>query len=273
MRAHSVSQGALSRLRRRGPDVKLQLQGKSVLVTGSSRGIGLAIATAFLPEGAEVAFNCRNPDELERIVAAQNGGKVIAVSGDVSKPDQARGVVDQTLAAFGKLDVLVCNVGSGRSVPPGEETLDEWLRVFEQNLWSATNMVEAGRHALTASKGAIVCISSVCGQEIVPGAPLTYSAAKSALNSYIRGIARPLGKEGVRINAVAPGNVLFEGSVWQRKLNDDSDATKQMLERDVALAKLGTPQDIANLVLWLASPVASFCTGSIFVLDGGQVRH
>jgi NAD(P)-dependent dehydrogenase (short-subunit alcohol dehydrogenase family) len=117
-----------------------------------------------------------------------------------------------------------------------------------------------------------VCISSVCGQELVPGAPLTYSAAKAALNAYIRGIARPLGKDGVRINAIAPGNILFEGSVWQRKMNEDAVALEQMLVRDVALAKLGTPNDVANLALWLASPMASFCTGSIFVADGGQVR-
>lgn len=252
--------------------MQLQLQGKSVLVTGSSKGIGRAIAEAFLAEGAEVAFNGRNADELERVVAAQAGGKAIAVVGDVGQRDQARGVIERVLAAFGKLDVLVCNVGSGRSVPPGSETHEEWLRVFELNLWSATNIVEAGRHALTTSGGAIVCISSVCGQELVPGAPLTYSVAKAALNAYVRGIARPLGKDGVRINAIAPGNILFEGSVWQRKLNEDAAAVGQMLARDVALAKLGTPKDVANLALWLASPVASFCTGSIFVADGGQVH-
>ncbi len=252
--------------------MQLQLQGKSVLVTGSSKGIGRAIAEAFLAEGAEVAFNGRNVDELARVVAAQDKGQAIAIDGDVSKQDQSHGVIERVLAAFGKLDVLVCNVGSGRSVPPGAETHEEWLRVFELNLWSATNMVEACRHALAASRGAIVCISSVCGQELVPGAPLTYSAAKAALNAYVRGIARPLGKDGVRINAIAPGNILFEGSVWQRKLNEDAVAVEQMLARDVALAKLGTPQDVANLALWLASPAASYCTGSIFVADGGQVH-
>ena len=253
--------------------MQLQLQGKSVLVTGSSKGIGRAIAEAFLAEGAEVAFNGRIADDLERVVAAQTGGKAIVVCGDVSQPDQARGVVERVLAAFGKLDVLVCNVGSGRSVPPGAESHEEWRRVFELNLWSATNMVEAGRHALAASRGAIVCISSVCGQELVPGAPLTYSAAKAALNAYVRGIARPLGKDGVRINAIAPGNILFEGSVWQIKLNEDAAAVEQMLTRDVALAKLGKPQDVANLALWLASPEASFCSGSVFVVDGGQVHR
>jgi 3-oxoacyl-[acyl-carrier protein] reductase len=252
--------------------MQLQLQGKSVLVTGSSKGIGRAIAEAFLAEGAEVAFNGRNADDLARVIADQTEGKAIAVEGDVSKPDRAREVVNGVLAAFGKLDVLVCNVGSGRSVPPGLETPQEWLKVFELNLWSATNMVEAAKHALTKTKGTIVCISSICGQEVIPGAPVIYSAAKAALNAYVRGISRPLGKVGVRINAVAPGNILFEGSVWQSKINEDTAGVEQMLTKDVALATLGSPEDVARLALWLASPVASFCTGSIFVADGGQVR-
>jgi 3-oxoacyl-[acyl-carrier protein] reductase len=252
--------------------MQLQLQGKSVLVTGSSRGIGKAIAEGFLAEGAQVAFNGRDAHELERVVAAQPEGKAVAIAGDVSRPAQAQKVVDRVLETFGKLDVLVCNVGSGGSVPPGTESHEEWQRVFNLNLWSTTNMVEAGRTALAASQGTVVCISSICGLELMPGAPLTYSVAKAALNAYVRGIARPLGKDGVRINAVAPGNILFEGSVWQRKINEDAAAVEQMLARDVALAKLGTPQDVANLALWLASPAASFCTGSIFVADGGQVR-
>lgn len=253
--------------------MQLQLQGKSVLVTGSSRGIGRAIAEAFLAEGAAVAFNGRDVGELERVVAAQTAGRAVAIGGDVSKPELAQEVVGRVQEAFGKLDVLVCNVGSGRSVPPGAETYEEWLRVFELNLWSATNMVEASRQALSESKGTVVCISSICGQEVMPGAPLTYSSAKAALNAYVRGVARPLGKDGVRINAIAPGNILFEGSVWQRKLNEDAAGVAQMLSDDVALAKLGTPADVANLALWLASPAASFCTGGIFVADGGQVHR
>jgi 3-oxoacyl-[acyl-carrier protein] reductase len=253
--------------------MQLNLANKVVLVTGSSRGIGRAIAQSFLAEGCKVAFNGRNPDQLEQAIADIRGDNVIAVTGDASKPTLARTMLDQVLKTFGKLDILVCNVGSGRSVPPGEENLDEWRRVFELNLWSATTMVESCRQALAQTQGAIVCVSSICGQEVVPGAPVTYSVAKAALNAYVRGSARSLGKLGIRINAIAPGNILFEGSVWQRKLNEDAAAVEQMLARDVALAKLGTPQDVANLAVWLASPVASFCTGSIFVADGGQVHN
>jgi NAD(P)-dependent dehydrogenase (short-subunit alcohol dehydrogenase family) len=133
-------------------------------------------------------------------------------------------------------------------------------------------MVEAARPALASSKGSVVCISSICGLEVVPGAPITYSSAKAALHAYVRGIAHPLGEQGVRINAVAPGNILFEGSVWTDKLSKDGDAVKKMLDREVALTRLGTPQEVAKLVAFLASPSSGFTTGKIWALDGGQVR-
>lgn len=248
--------------------VELELSGKRALVTGSSRGIGHAIAAVLHEEGCRLALNGRDATCLAGAVADLPGS--VAVAGDVSDAAAARRVVAEAVAALGGLDVLVCNVGSGASVPPGEETAEEWQRVFALNLWSATHTVEAARDALAASRGAIVCISSICGLETVPGAPVTYSAAKAALHSYVRGSARPLGTLGVRINAVAPGNILFDGSVWSRKLNEAPEAVQAMLERDVALGRLGTPCEVADLVAYLASPRAGFATGGIWTLDGGQ---
>jgi 3-oxoacyl-[acyl-carrier protein] reductase len=246
------------------------LAGKAALVTGSSRGIGLAIAVALHSEGCRVALNSRNHEELVNVAARLPGA--IAVAGDVTDSTEANRVVSETISSFGKLDVLVCNVGSGKSVAPGEETPEEWQRVFGLNLWSSTNTVEAARDALEVSKGAIVCISSICGLEVIAGAPITYSAAKAALHAYVRGMARPLGKQGVRINAIASGNILFESSVWSRKLSENRAAVQAMLERDVALCRLGTPQDIASLVIYLASARTGFATGGIWTLDGGQVH-
>jgi NAD(P)-dependent dehydrogenase (short-subunit alcohol dehydrogenase family) len=247
-----------------------ELSGKTALVTGSSKGIGRAIAEALQAEGCRVAINGRNADDLAVAAAAMPGA--VAVAGDVARPGEAQRVIAESVKALGSLDILVCNVGSGRSVPPGEETPEEWQRVFALNLWSTTNSVEAAREALAASKGTIVCVSSICGLEVIPGAPVTYSAAKAALHAYVRGIARPLGREGVRINAVAPGNILFDGSVWSRKLADDPQAVKAMLDKEVALGRLGTPRDVAGLVVYLASPRAGFATGGIWTLDGGQTR-
>ena len=250
--------------------MQLNIAGKKALVTGSSKGIGLAIAEALHAEGCNVALNGRNAETLSRVTAQLSGA--IAIAGDVTQPIEAQRVVSEVLKSFGKLDIVVCNVGSGRSLSPGDETPEEWQRVFALNLWSATNIVAAARDALAGSKGTIVCISSICGLEVIEGAPITYSAAKAALHAYVRGMARPLGKQGVRINAVAPGNILFDGSVWSRKLCENSAAVQTMLDREVALSCLGTPLDIASLVLYLASDRAGFATGGIWTLDGGQAH-
>lgn len=248
----------------------LQLAGKTALITGSSRGIGLAIATTLQAEGCRVVLNARNEADLTVAVASLPGS--VAVAGDMADPVSAQRVVNHTVAKVGQLDILVCNVGGGRSVAPGRETATEWQRVFALNLWSATNTIEAAREALAANRGSVVCISSICGQEVIPGAPITYSAAKAALHAYVRGIARPFGQEGIRINAVAPGNILFDGSVWSRKLAEDAQSVQDMLFSNVALSKLGTPEDVARLVAFLVSPVSGFATGAVWTVDGGQVR-
>ena len=244
--------------------------GKAALVTGSSRGIGFAIATQLHAQGCRVVLNSRHADELATAVASLSGS--VGAVGDMSNPVDARRVVHDAETAMSGLNIVVCNVGSGRSVAPGHETFAEWQRVFAANLWSTTNTVETARDALAASRGVVVCVSSICGLEVVAGAPVTYSAAKAALHAYVRGMARPLGLQGVRINAVAPGNILFEGSVWERKLATDADAVQQMLDRDVPLGRLGTPQDVAELVAFLASNRSGFATGGVWRLDGGQVH-
>jgi 3-oxoacyl-[acyl-carrier protein] reductase len=167
--------------------------------------------------------------------------------------------------------VLVCNVGSGASMPPGKETPDEWRRVLDINLLAATQAVWAATDALIASRGSIVCISSICGIEAL-GCPVPYAAAKAALESYVHNAARWMGKHGVRINSVAPGNILFPGSVWERKLKENRAAVDDMLAREVALGKLGSPEDVARMAAWLASSLASFITGATFVVDGGQLK-
>ena len=250
--------------------MELDLFGKTALVTGSSRGIGRAIAEVLQAEGCKIAINARNANELSAGAAAI--GSAAALAGDMSDAQEARRVVDEAVQALGGLDILVCNVGSGRSVAPGLETPQEWQRVFALNLWSTTNTVEAARGALASSRGSVICISSICGLEVIPGAPVTYSVAKAALHAYVRGIARPLGTLGVRINAIAPGNILFEGSVWEKKLVADPNGTQSMLEGQVALAHLGTPYDVGNLAAYLASSRSNFATGAVWTLDGGQVR-
>jgi 3-oxoacyl-[acyl-carrier protein] reductase len=249
----------------------LDLDGRVALVTGSSRGIGLAIARALAAEGCRTALNARGREALTA-AAAQFGKDGSAHAEDVSTTAGAEALIDAVVARWGGLDVLVCNVGSGASVPPGKESEEEWRRCLEVNLITATNCVAAARPALAKGRsGAIVCISSICGLAAL-GAPVAYSAAKAALNAAVRGLARPLAAEGIRINALAPGNILFPGGTWARKLAETPQAVASMLDAEVALRRLGTPEEVAAIAAFLASPRSSFMTGTIVVADGGQLR-
>ena len=250
----------------------LLLRDRVALVTGSSRGIGLAIARALCEEGCRVALNARGRAGLAAAAAGLTGTSSAHVA-DVTSADGARALIADVVQRWGRIDVLVCNVGSGASVPPGQETEAEWWRMLELNLMAAMNAIAAARPHMANAGGdrAIVCISSICGLAAL-GAPVTYAAAKAALNAAVRGLARPLAAEGVRINAIAPGNILFEGGTWANKLAAAPEAVADMLAREVALNRLGTPEEIAHLVAFLASPRSSFITGSIVVADGGQLR-
>lgn len=245
--------------------MNLELSGKRALVSGASRGIGLSIAQALHAEGCRVALAARGREGLQAVAATMPGSTLHA--GDAAREAQA---IAAAAAGDGGLDILVCNAGSGRSVPAGQETEDEWRRVLDENLYTALNMIAAARPRMNRG-GAIVCISSIAGLAAL-GAPVAYSAAKAALNAAVKSLARPLAMEGLRINAIAPGNILFAGGTWDSKLRENKAGVEAMLKREVAQGRLGGPEEIACLAVFLASPRASFVTGSILVADGGQLR-
>lgn len=246
----------------------LELSGKVALVTGSSSGIGLSIAEGLKREGCKIALNGRDDGRLK---SAANRLNERGFPADATDPIQCRSLVENVLQVYGRIDILVCNIGSGASVRPGEETPDEWRRMLDLNLLATTNMVAASREALGKQHGVVLCISSICGREAL-GCPIAYSAAKAALHSFVQGMARPLGRVGMRINALAPGNVLFPGSTWERKLAENTAAVDQMLDSEVSLGRLGRAEEIADFAAFLCSPRSSFVTGGIFVVDGGQSR-
>lgn len=251
--------------------MNLELNDKVALITGSSRGIGKAIARSLHSEGCKLMLNGRNLYDLEK-TAKELGNNTKYQVADVTKPEECKNLVDQVVKEYGHLDILICNVGNGSSlITAGQEKIEEWQRMFTVNFLSATNIIEYTRDLLAKSHGSIVCISSIAGIEITE-APLAYSVSKAALNSYVKGMSRILSKQGSRINAIAPGNILFEGSVWEKKSSQEPDKVQKMLENEVALKRFGKANEIADFVTFIVSPKSSFTTGQIFVIDGGQVR-
>jgi len=251
--------------------MNLELSGRVVLISGGSRGIGAAIAEAFVREGARVIVTGRSSESLLALASRLGDGCDARVC-DATDSRDAAALLSAIESDYGALDILITCTGSGASVPPGEETPEEWLRVMGVNVFSVTNMVQVSVPLLKRSRNAsIVCISSICGVEAL-GAPVTYSAAKASLLSAVKGWSRPFGKMGVRINAISPGNIFTDGGTWDHKVQADPDGVAAMISREVPLGRFGTPAEIAELTLYLSSPLAAFITGANIVTDGGQTR-
>lgn len=261
--------------------MNLRLDGQIVLVTGSSHGIGHGIAEAFLQEGAIVILSGREVSQLrkakESLGRDYDAQRIFIFAGDLQQVSMIALLAEYLEGKFGKLDLLVCNIGSGRSIPPLEEDDDEWKRMLDINLLSATRCVRLLLPLLKRSiaqkvdTASIVFISSICGMESL-GCPVAYSAAKSALIAYAKNIARPLGKMRIRVNVVSPGNIGFSGSTWEEKIVRSPQEVEKMLKEDVPMGRLGTVEEVANAVMFLSSPCASFITGVNIAVDGGQCR-
>lgn len=250
--------------------MNLGLEGKTALISGSSKGIGLSIATCLHDEGCNVVLNGRNSNSLKKI-SKNMGGNTSYFSADVTKISQCKKLVNHTIKKFGNIDILICNVGNGQSSKPGEEKISDWQKMFDINLNSTINLITESLPSLKKTSGSIVCISSIAGIEITD-APIPYSIAKSALNSYVKNSSKPMAKFGIRINAIAPGNILFKGSVWEKKLEKNKSRVLDMISKKVSMNRFGTPEEIANLTAYVSSPLASFVTGNILVADGGQIH-
>lgn len=253
------------------------LQGKSVLVTGASRGIGAAIARAFAAQGASVAVNyLRNEQAAQDVARAcqDAGGDAIALQADVTRPDDCVSLVARTVDAFGRLDVLVNNAFAPYAFDPerratfGDLGWPDYLRQFEGSVGAAFHMCQAALpHLRLRAQGAIVNMATdLVDDPVVPYHD--YGTAKSALVGFSRQLASELGPQGVRVNCVAPGLVHpTAGSAGTRA------SFREAIMAATPLRRLARPEDIAGPVLFLASQASGFITGQVLLVDGGRVMR
>lgn len=260
----------------------LQLKGKTVFIAGASRGIGLGIARAFAKEGAKVALTGRGEaslDEARDLLVKEGANKadLLTIAGDMTASQVIAQALDATEKKLGPVHCAIANVGLGRA-PLGLDVSDaDWEADIKQNLLGGVYLAREALKRILARpeserEGAnLILISSIAGVDAL-GTPLTYSATKSAINHTTKSLAKIVGKDNVRVNAIAPGNIIFEGGDWQARVDERPDAWGRWIKREVALRRFGKPEEIADAALFLASARASFITGEIFVVDGGQVK-
>lgn len=246
----------------------LGLKEKVAIITGSSRGLGRAFALGLAGEGCHITLCARGEEKLretEKEVKAK-GVNVLALVADVTKPEDCERIVQSTVDAFGRIDVLINNAGGGR---PGDDDA-AWYAFFEGHMLSAARMTRlVVPHMRGNGGGSIINISSIWGREA--GGGVIYNAMKAAMISHAKNMALQLAPDNIRFNSVAPGSIMFPGGSWWRRREQDPEGWEQV-RRSIAMGRYGTDEEVANVVVFLASPRASWVTGTCINVDGGQTK-
>ncbi|MBI3302123.1 MAG: glucose 1-dehydrogenase [Deltaproteobacteria bacterium] len=251
----------------------LGLKGKVAMVSGASRGIGRAIALGLAEEGCRLSLCARGQEDLERAAKElrDRGVEVLALTMDVTREEDTRRWVEETQKHFSRIDVLVNNVGTGR---PGRNlgaSEEEWRAGFELNFFSALRLCQLVAPLMQEQKsGCVINVASIYGREW--GGPMAYNAAKAAMISLSKTMAREFAPKGIRVNSVAPGSILFPGGVWEQRQKEAPEAIAAFVKSELPFDRFGTPEEVADVVVFLASERARWVSGASITVDGCQSR-
>ena len=245
------------------------------LVTGSSRGLGLASAKALAAEGARVMLTARGAEQLARaadeVVALSSADAVRTTATDLATAAGVERAVAATVDAFGRLDILVNNVGLGRGAGLLDTNDAEWAEAFDQTLYPS---IRASRLAVPQMRkkggGVIIFITSIWGRE--SGGRMTYNAVKAAETSLAKSLAQQLARDNIRVVSVAPGSILFPGGSWHKRQQADPAGIDEFVRRDLPFWRFGRAEEVGDVVAFLASPRASWVSGASIVVDGCQSK-
>jgi 3-oxoacyl-[acyl-carrier protein] reductase len=254
----------------------LELRDKVAIVTGSSRGLGLASAKALAAEGCRVTLCGRTEVTLHaaaREVSSIAGGedRVLAVRTDLTQPEGVEQVIDRAVERFGGIDVLVNSVAVARGAGLLQTSEAEWQEAFDHTLLPA---VRASRlavpHMTRRGGGSIIIIASIFGREA--GGRMTYNAVKAAEISLAKSLAQQLASSNIRVNSVSPGSFLFEGGSWWKRQQENPAAIAEYVKRELPFGRFGRADELGDVVAFLASSRASWISGTSIVVDGCQSR-
>lgn len=253
----------------------LQLEGKVALVTGASRGIGLAIARSLAAEGCRVAICARGEEALAEAAESlgENGVGIAAFAVDVTDDGAGEDLVSRTLQAFGSLDILVGNVGGNRRGRLEDTTDEDWRTVTDLNVHSNVRVARSCIPVMRAAGGgAMTFVSSIFGREAGGPGLAIYNSTKSALISMAKILALELAADSIRVNTVAPGSIRFPGGSWDRRCIEDPDGMARFVASNLPMGRFGTAEEVADVVAFLSSPRASWINGACLNVDGLQSR-
>jgi len=256
----------------------LQLRDTVAVVTGSSRGLGLASATALAAEGARVVLCGRDAARLEAarvLVAAAAGSsgddRVLAVPVDLSTPDGPASLIERAATHFGGVDVLVNNVGMAKGAGLVDTPDAAWQEALDYTLYPAVRASRAAvPHMIRRGGGSIVLIASIYGREA--GGRLTYNVVKAAEISLGKALARELAPKNIRVNTIAPGSILFPGGSWDTRQKADPEGIADFVKRELPFGRFGQAHEVGDVVCFLASPRAQWVSGACVPVDGCQGR-